>query len=157
MLDQGLTRLEEKGALVRFPDHRFLHREGYTGLKDELVNLLEKMHRAQRLKDTLPKDAPRLQLSWEPADTVYDALLNDLDAEGRIVLDEFTYAMHYGWVDVAEVVDTLQQRRDTLHVIITGRYAPQELIDCADLVTEMKLIKHPYQEQGTRAQQGIEF
>ena len=77
--------------------------------------------------------------------------------EDIIVLDEFTYAMHYGWVDVADVVDTLQRRRDTLHVIITGRYAPQELIDCADLVTEMKLIKHPYQEQGIRAQQGIEF
>ena len=85
-LEQSLMRLVEKGELVPFPDHRFLHRDGYTGLKDELVKLLEKMHRAQRLKDTLPKDAPRLQLSWEPADTVYDALLNDLDAEGRIVL-----------------------------------------------------------------------
>lgn len=74
-----------------------------------------------------------------------------------VVLDEFTYAMHYGWVDVADVVDTLKRRPDTMHVIITGRYAPQELIDCADLVTEMRLIKHPYQEQGIRAQQGIEF
>ncbi len=77
--------------------------------------------------------------------------------EDIIVLDEFTYAMHYGWVPVADVVDALERRRDTLHVIITGRYAPQELIDCADLVTEMKMIKHPYEEQGIRAQQGIEF
>ncbi len=77
--------------------------------------------------------------------------------EDIIVLDEFTYAMHYGWVPVSEVVDTLERRRDTLHVIITGRYAPQELIDCADLVTEMKMIKHPYEEQGIKAQQGIEF
>ncbi len=74
-----------------------------------------------------------------------------------VVLDEFTYAMHYGWVDVGDVVETLNRRPDTMHVIITGRYAPQELIDCADLVTKMKLIKHPYQEQGIRAQQGIEF
>ena len=77
--------------------------------------------------------------------------------EDIVVLDEFTYAMHYGWVPVADVVDTLKRRRDTLHVIITGRYAPQELIDCADLVTEMKLVKHPYEEQGIKAQQGIEF
>ncbi|MXX03894.1 MAG: selenocysteine-specific translation elongation factor [Gemmatimonadetes bacterium] len=86
VLEQSLTRLVEKGELVRFPDHRYLHREGYAGLKDELVKLLEKMHRTQRLKHTLPKDAPRLQLSWEPPNTVYDGLLNDLDAEGRIVL-----------------------------------------------------------------------
>ena len=77
--------------------------------------------------------------------------------EDIIVLDEFTYAMHYGWVPVADVVDILERKRDTLHVIITGRYAPEELIDCADLVTEMKMIKHPYEEQGIKAQQGIEF
>ena len=77
--------------------------------------------------------------------------------EDIIVLDEFTYAIHYGWVPVADVIDALRQRPEALHVIITGRYAPQELIDCADLVTEMKLIKHPYQEQGIKAQQGIEF
>ena len=84
----------------------------------------------------------------------------DTILEGRediIVLDEFTYALHYGWVPVAEAVDTLRRRPDTLHVIITGRYAPQELIECADLVTEMKLIKHPYEDRGLRAQQGIEF
>ncbi len=86
VLEQSLARLVDQGELVQFPDHRFLHREGYAGLKDELVKLLQKMHRTQRLKDTLPKDAPRLQLSWEPPDTLYDGLLNDLDAEGRIVL-----------------------------------------------------------------------
>ena len=77
--------------------------------------------------------------------------------EDIIVLDEFTYAMHYGWVPVEDVVDTLRRRRDTLHVIITGRYAPQELIDFADLVTEMKMIKHPFEDKGIKAQQGIEF
>lgn len=86
VLEQSVTGLVEKGELVPFPDLRYLHREGYAGLKDELVKLLEKMHRTQRLKDSLPKDAPRLQLSWEPPDTVYDGLLNELDAEGRIVL-----------------------------------------------------------------------
>ena len=77
--------------------------------------------------------------------------------EDIVVLDEFTYAMHYGWVPVGDVIETLRQRPVALHVIITGRYAPRDLIDCADLVTEMKLVKHPYQDQGIKAQRGIEF
>ncbi len=77
--------------------------------------------------------------------------------EDVIVLDEFTYAMHYEWVPVSDVIETLKQRPETMHVIITGRYAPQELIDYADLVTEMKLIKHPFADQGIKAQPGIEF
>ena len=78
-------------------------------------------------------------------------------SEDIVVLDEFTYAMHYGWIPVGEVIDTLRRRSDSMHVIITGRYAPQRLIDYADLVTEMKLIKHPFAEQGIRAQKGLEF
>ena len=104
----------------------------------------------------LSKDMDRTAaLAVEQWGRCKDAILNG--DEDIIVLDEFTYAMHYGWVPVADIVDTLRRRRDTMHVIITGRYAPQELIDCADLVTEMKLIKHPYQDKGIRAQRGIEF
>jgi len=77
--------------------------------------------------------------------------------EDLIVLDEFTYAMHYEWVPVDDVIETLKQRPESMHVIITGRYAPQELIDYADLVTEMTLIKHPFESQGIKAQPGIEF
>jgi len=77
--------------------------------------------------------------------------------EDIIILDEFTYAMHYGWVEVADVIETLRRRPEGMHVIITGRYAPEELVEYADLVTEMKLIKHPYEEQGIRAQPGLEF
>ena len=77
--------------------------------------------------------------------------------EDIIVLDEFTYAMHYDWVSVADVIETLSRRPKAMHVIITGRYAPQDLIEFADLVTEMKLIKHPYKEQGIKAQPGIEY
>ncbi len=77
--------------------------------------------------------------------------------EDIIILDEFTYAMHYGWVPVEEVLDTLRRRPEGMHVIITGRYAPEALVEFADLVTEMKLIKHPYQEQGIRAQPGLEY
>jgi cob(I)alamin adenosyltransferase len=74
-----------------------------------------------------------------------------------LVLDEFTYPMHYGWLDPAEVVAALRARRPMLHVVVTGRYAPAELVEAADLVTEMTLIKHPYREQGIKAQPGVEF
>ena len=104
----------------------------------------------------LSKDVDRTTaLAVEQWERCKDAIQNG--DEDIIVLDEFTYAMHYGWVPVADVVDTLNNRRDTLHVVITGRYAPPELVECADLVTEMKLIKHPYRDQGIRAQPGIEF
>ena len=75
-----------------------------------------------------------------------------------LVLDEFTYPMVFGWIAVDEVVDWLRQNKPKdLHIVITGRDAPQELIDFADLVTEMKLIKHPYEDQNIKAQPGIEF
>ena len=77
--------------------------------------------------------------------------------EDIIVLDEFTYLIHYGWVPVEEVIETLSSRPPKLQVIITGRYATQELIECADLVTEMKMIKHSYEDHGIVAQKGIEF
>ncbi len=73
-----------------------------------------------------------------------------------VILDEFTYTMHYGWIPVEEVLEVLRNRPPDLHVVITGRYAPQVLIDFADLVTEMREIKHPY-KQGIKAQPGIEF
>ena len=73
-----------------------------------------------------------------------------------IILDEFTYPLHYGWIPVKDVLDTLQNRPPELHVIITGRYAPGKLIDCADLVTDMREVKHPFR-QGIKAQPGIDF
>jgi cob(I)alamin adenosyltransferase len=74
------------------------------------------------------------------------------------LLDEFTYVMAYGWLSAAEVVEWLKANKPPmLHLIITGRNAPPELIEHADLVTEMKEIKHPFKEQGIHAQRGIEF
>ncbi len=75
-----------------------------------------------------------------------------------LVLDEFTYPLHFGWLDVNEVVGWLcANKPPMLHLVITGRYAPEALIEYADLVTEMRPVKHPFQEQGIRAQLGIEF
>ena len=72
------------------------------------------------------------------------------------VLDEFTYPMNWGWVDVDEVVSTLKERPGYQHVIITGRNADPRLIDAADLVVEMTKIKHPMDE-GQKGQRGIEW
>jgi cob(I)alamin adenosyltransferase len=75
-----------------------------------------------------------------------------------LILDEFTYPLHYGWLDVDEVITWLRANKPPmLHLVITGRYAPEALIEYADLVTEMRQIKHPYKEQGIRAQAGIEY
>lgn len=74
-----------------------------------------------------------------------------------IILDEFTYPLHYGWLDPAAVLDWLRMNRPPdLHLVITGRCAPEALIQAADLVTEMRLVKHPY-KKGIKAQPGIEF
>ncbi len=72
------------------------------------------------------------------------------------VLDEFTYPLKWGWVDVEEVVEVLRTRPGAQHVVITGRDAPQVLIDAADLVTEMTKVKHPM-DAGRKGQKGIEW
>lgn len=73
-----------------------------------------------------------------------------------LLLDEFTYPLKWGWVDVAEVVDVLTHRPGFQHIVVTGRDAPQALIEAADLVSEVTLVKHQM-EQGIRGQQGIEW
>ena len=72
------------------------------------------------------------------------------------VLDEFTYPMKWGWVDVADVVSTLRERPGSQHVVVTGRDAAPELVELADLVTEMSKVKHPM-DAGRKGQQGIEW
>ncbi|KPK27219.1 MAG: cob(I)yrinic acid a,c-diamide adenosyltransferase [Desulfobacterales bacterium SG8_35_2] len=73
-----------------------------------------------------------------------------------VILDELTYALNYGLLDQDEVITFLQQKPEKLHIIITGRDASDKLIALADLVTEMREIKHPYQK-GIKAMKGIEF
>ena len=72
------------------------------------------------------------------------------------VLDEFTYPLKWGWVDVAEVVDVLARREGRQHVIVTGRDAAPELVDAADLVMETTKVKHPM-DAGQKGQRGIEW
>ena len=72
------------------------------------------------------------------------------------VLDEFTYPLKWGWVDVEEVVEVLRARPGRQHVVITGRDAPRPLTEAADLVTEMTCVKHPM-DAGRKGQKGIEW
>ena len=74
-----------------------------------------------------------------------------------VLLDEVNVALKLGYLQVEEVLAGLEEKPTDTHVILTGRGAPAALIERADLVTEMTLIKHPFREQGVKAQPGIEF
>jgi cob(I)alamin adenosyltransferase len=88
----------------------------------------------------------------------WSQIKRDLSAEsyGLYVLDEFTYPMKWGWVDVDDVVETLGNRPGSQHVVITGRDAHPSLLAAADLVTEMTKVKHPM-DAGQKGQKGIEW
>ena len=73
-----------------------------------------------------------------------------------VLLDELNIVLRYGYLPVAEVIAALKAKPRDLHVVVTGRNAPAELIEAADLVTEMTLVKHPFRA-GVKAQPGIEF
>lgn len=74
-----------------------------------------------------------------------------------VLLDEINIALKMGYLQVEEILAGLAEKPPSKHVILTGRGAPPALIDRADLVTEMSLIKHPFRDQGVKAQPGIEF
>jgi len=105
-----------------------------------------------RSKD-MEETIARAQHGWKLAQEKITSGEYDL-----IVLDEFTYTLDFDWLDVKEIIAWLQENKPPmLHLIITGRNAPQDLIDFADLVTEMKEIKHPFEANEISAQPGIEF
>jgi cob(I)alamin adenosyltransferase len=74
-----------------------------------------------------------------------------------VILDELNTVLKYEYLPLEEVLQVVNARPEMLHVVITGRHAPDALIDAADLVTEMRLVKHPYREQHIKAQRGVEF
>ncbi|MGH3732265.1 MAG: cob(I)yrinic acid a,c-diamide adenosyltransferase [Acidimicrobiales bacterium] len=73
-----------------------------------------------------------------------------------VILDELTYVISYGWVEVRDVVNALTHRDRATNVIVTGRNAPTEVVELSDTVTEMTMVKHAYQ-RGIRAKKGIEY
>ncbi len=74
-----------------------------------------------------------------------------------VILDELNIVLKYEYLDLEEILAAFRERRAMLHVVVTGRHAPQRLIDEADLVSEIRPVKHPYREQGVKAQAGVEF
>lgn len=97
------------------------------------------------------RDMQAAARAWETA----KGLMQDPDLK-LIVLDEINIALRYDYLPLAEVVETLKARRRDLHVVVTGRNAKRELIEAADLVTEMTLVKHHF-AAGVKAQAGIEY
>ena len=75
---------------------------------------------------------------------------------GLVILDELNIALRYDYLDLDQVLAALQARRPDLHVVVTGRNAKPELVEAADLVTDMTLVKHHF-AAGVKAQEGIEF
>ncbi len=103
-------------------------------------------------KETLDEDARLARSGWERAVAAMKESPYDM-----IILDELNYVLSYGLLPLELVLEAIRKRPTKLHVVVTGRNAPEELMGAADLVTEMRRIKHPYHDQGVKAQRGIEF
>jgi cob(I)alamin adenosyltransferase len=133
---KGRWETGERGLLERFPDLVTIKTMGggFTW---------ETQDRA--------RDIAAARVAWEQA----KAMIAD-PAYKLILLDELNIVLRYDNLPLAEIVETLKARRPDLHVIVTGRNAKPELIEAADLVTEMTMVKHPFRS-GVRAQAGIEF
>lgn len=97
------------------------------------------------------RDTQFAQQAWTTACT----FLRD-PSYAMVILDEFNIALHHEYVHLAQVLPVLRERPPMQHVVVTGRGAKQELIEEADLVTEMGQIKHPFRK-GIKAQKGVEF
>ncbi len=98
------------------------------------------------------RDIAAAQKGWEKA----KEMIRD-ERNTMVLLDEINTALRYDYIDIADVVDFLETEKPPMtHVVLTGRNAKEELIEIADLVTEMGQIKHPFR-QGIKAQKGVEF
>ena len=133
---KGAWDTGERRALARFPDQLTWHTmgEGFTW---------ETQDRA--------RDMAAAATAWAKAQELIAAPEIKL-----LVLDELNIALRYDYLSLAEVVAALRSRRPGLHIVVTGRNAKTELLDAADLVTEMSLVKHHF-AAGVKAQAGIEF
>lgn len=133
---KGAMSTGEEQFLRRFPDEVSFHAmgEGY---------IWDTQDRA--------RDIEKAQAAWEQG----KIFLND-PAIGLVVFDELNIALKYHYLDVQKVIDDLLSRPEMQHVVITGRGAPSELIEIADTVTEMQVVKHAFKD-GIVAQAGVEW
>ncbi len=133
---KGAMDSAERRVLSQFPAVRF-HAigEGFTWLTQDRE-----------------RDMATARRAWEVAREMV------LDPElPLVVLDELNVILKYEYLPLEEVLETLAARPEGHHVVVTGRHAPAALGEQADLVTEMRVVKHPFKEQGVKAQAGIEF
>jgi cob(I)alamin adenosyltransferase len=98
-----------------------------------------------------PEDVRMVEEAWSKADRAIHSGEWDL-----VILDEINYAISYGMLDAAKVVESLKSKPEMVHVILTGRNAHPTIVEIADTVTEMRQVKHAY-EKGVMAQRGIEY
>ncbi len=133
---KGAWHCGEKDAFAAFGDQVSWHTmgEGFTWETQDLQ-----------------RDIAAAERAWEKA----EELMAD-PTIGLVVLDELNIALRYDYLDLERVVTTLTNRRDDLHVVVTGRNAKPALTEAADLVTEMEQVKHHF-AAGVKAQKGIEF
>jgi cob(I)alamin adenosyltransferase len=133
---KGVWQTGERTVLARFPDLVTVKAmgEGFTWETQDRV-----------------RDVAAAETAWESA----KAMIADADY-GMVILDELNIVLRYAYLDAAEVIGTLESRPRAKHVVVTGRNAPDALIEIADLVTEMTMVKHPFRS-GVKAQAGVEF
>ncbi len=133
---KGVWHTGEREVFARFPDRIEIRAmgEGFTW---------ETQDRA--------RDIAAAEAAWR----LSEAMIAD-PSNAMVILDELNIVLRYGYLDLDRVLSVLTGRREDLHVVVTGRNARPELIEAADLVTEMTLVKHPFRA-GVKAQIGIEF
>ena len=133
---KGKWESGEKKVLEAFTDQVTIHTmgEGFTWDTQDL-----------------DRDIAAAQAAWKQA----KAMMDD-PSYSMVLMDELNIVLRYDYLHIDEVLETLKSKREELHVIVTGRNAKESLIEAADLVTEMTMIKHPFRS-GFKAQAGIEF
>jgi cob(I)alamin adenosyltransferase len=104
------------------------------------------------LSDDLEADRALAAEGWARCQSAIESGVYDV-----LVFDELTYPLNFGWLDQAMVLSAIAARPKGTHIIVTGRNAPDALIEAADMVTDMRVVKHPYRDQGLGAQAGIDL
>ena len=139
---KGVWKTGEQRTLLQLAPYFELERmgQGFTldGLRDERVPMDE--HEA------------KARAGWARAQQTVRAGEHDV-----VILDEIMATIHAGFVSVDDVLTLVQEKPPMMHLVLTGRNAPPELVAVADLVSEIQPVKHPYKDQGIKAQKGVEF
>jgi cob(I)alamin adenosyltransferase len=134
---KGAMTTGEKAVFDRFPDEIEFRAMG-DGFTWDTQNRAADMASARRAWDEVKR------------------MIGDPSYQ-MVVADELNIVLRYDYLPLDEVLDVLRGRPEMTHVVVTGRNAPDPLIEAADLVTEMTLVKHPFRDQGVKAQAGVEF